>query len=181
MTKSKCCKNKCCDDKVVEEKIVKNKIKLCDNISVGDGTINGINIYRKVFPITFSLNKCESVAYSEYEIKKNFDDAIYQDYTVVLSSIRLEFDTSNSTDYGSCLEVCKIGVCSCDDYFTPSPLCDVYLNDNPDFVYLYRSLSMKPLKKIYDVEDEKMKITFKSKIPENGTVTMNLNVFYLKD
>lgn len=167
--------------KSLKEKQKKKKIKLCDNISVGDGKINGINIYRKVFPITFCLNKCESIAYSDYTLKELFDDNIYQDYTVVLSSIRLEFVPKKSTNYDCELELSKIGVCSCDNYFTPSNLCDVYINEEPDYVYLYRSLSMKPLKKLYDIEDKKLKLTFKSKIPYNGNVTMNLNVFYLKD
>ena len=73
----------------------------------------------------------------------------------------------------------KIGVTCCDDYFYKTETEDIYLNSTPNFIYLYRSLSDKPIKKLIKMNDKKFKLTFKNAIPKNGKIVLNIFITYL--
>ena len=174
--------NNMCSTQINEDEImISKRVNLFNNISVGnDGKINGINIYKKKFIVEFDLITGGLTVESNKCIKNILNDTA-PDYSIFLSSVRIQFDGNKSTNYEQTLSVIKIGVTCCDDYFYKTETEDIYLNSTPNFIYLYRSLSDKPIKKLIKMNDKKFKLTFKNAIPKNGKIVLNIFITYLKD
>lgn len=172
-----------CSTQITEDEIIISKrVNLFNNISVGnDGKINGINIYKKKFIVEFDLTTGDLTVESNKCINNILNNTLSQDYSIFLSSVRIQFDGNKSTNYEQTLSVIKIGTTCCDDYFYKTETEDIYLNTTPKFIYLYRSLSDKPIRKLIKINNKKLKLTFKNAIPQNGKIVLNIFVTYFKD
>jgi hypothetical protein len=153
------------------------KNRLSNSIFLGhDQHINNTFIKNYKKNIIINVEKNSNIGFSE-KIINEYCDLLKLDCinpNIVMSSLELNFDDLKK-DYNN--NICKIGTETKDGHFLKNG--NIKLNQQIDYMYLYKGMSYQPALRLKQVCQDKIKIILDKPVPKDIKLSLQLNLFIL--
>jgi len=153
------------------------KNRILNSIFLGpDQHINNTFIKNYKKNIIINVEKNSNIGFSE-KIINEYCDLLKLDCVspnILMSSLELIFDDLKK-DYNN--NICKIGTETKEGHFLKNG--NIKLNQEIDYMYLYKGMSYKPALRLKNVCQDKIKITLEEPVLNDIKLSLQLNLFII--